>query len=204
MAIIPKTAFEDRITGAIHDPLGIVSGIFHNADGENEVCSAGFLVKITGNSDNEGYPGVKNEATYIMEAAAAADLVGTPIFACDTYNVNQLTDGVNVYKIGCKTLGLAVPAGEVADFCRIYFDGVHRYRFGVGNAKAALGENKFLTIADGQLVPAAAAPTANGTPYFEVVGSGNFTEGNRASFEFIDVVARTAVGSAAGSVNTGT
>lgn len=199
MSVIAKTAFEDRITGAIHDPLGIVAGIFHNADDEAEACSAGFLVKIVGNADNEGYSGVKCEGTYIMQAVAAADLVGTPIFACDTHNVNQLTDGKNVYKVGCKTLGLAVPAGEVTDFVHVIFDGIHRYRFGVGNANAALSTNKFLTIADGLLKPAAAAPTANGTPYFEVVGTGAFTEGNRASFEYIDVVARTAVASVAAS-----
>ena len=61
--------------------------------------------------------------------------------------------------------------------------------FGEGNANAAVGENKFFTIAGGLLVPTAAAPTKAGTVYFALRGTGNFTEGTRGSFGYIDVVA---------------
>ena len=43
------------------------------------------------------------------------------------------------------------------------------------------------TIANGLLVPAAAAPTATGAIYFKLKGTGNFTEGAGQSFVYYDV-----------------
>ena len=43
---------------------------------------------------------------------------------------------------------------------------------------------------NGLLVPAAAAPTAAGSIYFELRGTGNFTEGTTSSFQYVDVVAK--------------
>ena len=70
------------------------------------------------------------------------------------------------------------------------FDGLHIYRFGEGNLRAAISTNKFFTIANGLLVPAASAPTADGTPYFELIGTGSFTEGAMSAFTYYDVVAK--------------
>lgn len=49
-------------------------------------------------------------------------------------------------------------------FTKIKFIEGGHYRFGIGNATTTLGSNKFLTVQDGQLLPAAAKPTTNGTP----------------------------------------
>lgn len=198
MAFIQNTAFEARVANGEFNTLENVTGLFQTSS-ENDICSAGFLVKQNGLMPNEGYTGVNNENSWLMTAAEATDLVDTPIFACNPYNVQELTDGSGaVFKIGAGTLGLAVPAGEPATFTHIIFDGMHHYRFGIGNLSTAISSNQYFTIANGLLVPAAAAPTANGAPYFKLLGTGNFTEGNRNSFTYYDVVAMTAIGTVGG------
>ena len=99
----------------------------------------------------------------------------------------------NVWAVGYSTLGLPIPEGRDGTFTRIDFNGENVYRFGVGNLSAALGSNTYFTIANGLLTPAASAPTANGAIYFELRGTGNFTEGTRNSFGYVDVVAKTVV-----------
>ncbi|MBR2582201.1 MAG: hypothetical protein IKD61_02275, partial [Oscillospiraceae bacterium] len=113
------------------------------------------------------------------------------IFACDTYDT-QLLSGKRAglaYFVGTETLGLGAPAGRYCNFTRINFDNESVYRFGVGNLSAALSTNTFFTIANGLLVPAAAAPTDAGSIYFELRGTGNFVEGTQQSFGYVDVVA---------------
>ena len=61
----------------------------------------------------------------------------------------------------------------------------------MGNVNGTLGSNKFFTIANGLLVPAAAAPTDNGAIYFTLAGQGNFTEGATQSFGYVDVIGYT-------------
>lgn len=191
MAFIKNTAFEARVANGEFNTLENITGLFQTSS-ENDICSAGFLVKQNGLMPNEGYTGLNNENSYLMTAALATDLVDTPIFACNTYNVQELTDGSGaVFKVGAGTLGLAVPAGEPATFTHIIFDGMHHYRFGIGNLSTTISSNQYFTIANGLLVPAAAAPTTTGTPYFQLLGTGNFVEGNRNSFTYYDVVAKT-------------
>lgn len=191
MAYIEKTAFEARVTNGPYNALENITGVFHNGSQVTEICSAGFLVKRTTQVPNEGYTGINNDNTWYMEAAAATDLMPTAIFACDPYQVNEVQGGNgNVYKVGANTLGLALPAGAFGTFRNIVFDGLHIYRFGEGNLSAAISTNKFFTIANGLLVPAASAPTADGTPYFELIGTGSFTEGAMSAFTYYDVVAK--------------
>lgn len=191
MAFIQNTAFEARVANGEFNTLENITGLFQTSS-ENDICSAGFLVKQNGLMPNEGYTGLNNENSYLMTAALNTDLVDTPIFACNTYNVQELTDGSGaVFKVGAGTLGLAVPAGEPATFTHIIFDGMHHYRFGIGNLSTAISSNQYFTIANGLLVPAAAAPTTTGAPYFQLLGTGNFVEGNRNSFTYYDVVAKT-------------
>lgn len=117
---------------------------------------------------------------------------GDGIYACNPYDVNMVQDPVtgNIYKVGANTLGLPEPAGYPVTFTKIVFTGDKIYRFGIGNVSAALGTNKFFTIANGLLVPAAAAPTDVGTPYFKLLPTGGvFTEGAQSAFEFVDVLA---------------
>lgn len=198
MAYIENTAFQPLVTNHEFDSTLNITGLF-TTDGTAEntdACAAGFLCTKSAQLQNEGYPtGVNNVNTWTMIAATDSDLVGTPIFACNTFNVNEVADQTNgaVYKVGANTLGLAVPAGERSTFTKIVFDGNNIYRFGIGNMSADVGSNTFFTIADGLLVPASAAPTANGTPYFQLAGTGSFTYGAYNGFTYYDVIACTVV-----------
>lgn len=208
MAYIKDTAFETRISNHEFDSVANITGYFRNGSDEAEICSAGFLCTRKELTGSEGYVSVgptdaqitkKNSNTWTMKAAVAADTAQAGIYACNTHDVNMITDPVTgaVYKVGTNTLGLPAPADYPVTFTRIRFDNDHVYRFGIGNASKAVGNNKFFTIADGLLVPAASAPTKAGAAYFELVDTGKFTAGAQAAFDYIDVRACTAVGASA-------
>lgn len=188
MAYIDKTAFEPRITNNRFEDLCNVTGMYQES-GANADCSAGLLVKRNGQLPCEGFAGIYNENAWYMNAAVAEDNADTVIYACNTYDTQLLSNRGNDYFVGYQTLGLGTPAGRYGTFTRIDFDGESVYRFGEGNFNAAIGDNKFFTIADGLLAPAAAAPTAAGSIYFELRGTGNFIEGTTNSFGYVDVVA---------------
>lgn len=202
MAYIEKTAFWPRVTNRVFDETLNITGKFQNGDKADETCSAGFLCVKDELMDCEGYVGVgptgstvtiKNSNSWNMKATGAAvKSEGDGIYACNPYDVNMVQDPAtgNLYKVGANTLGLPAPKGYPVTFTRIVFDGNKIYRFGIGNLSTALGANKFLTIANGLLVPATAAPTDVGTPYFNVLPTGGtFTEGAQSAFEFVDVLA---------------
>lgn len=200
MAYIKNTAFWPRVTNRVFDETLNITGKFQNA-GADEQCSAGFLCVKDALMPCEGYENlgadadttILNSNSWLMKAAAG-DITseGTGLYACNPYDVNMVQDPAtgNMYKVGANTLGLPEPAGYPVTFTRIKFDGDKIYRFGEGNVSGSIGANKFLTIKDGLLVPAAAAPTAAGTPYFQLLSAdGKFTEGAQASFGYIDVLA---------------
>lgn len=192
MAYIANTAFEVRVSNHEFDSVANITGKFLNGSDEPEICSAGFLCKRVALIDNEGYPaGTKNGNTWTMQAGAATDI----LYAANPHNVNEITDPIsgNVYKVNRETLGLPIPAGVEDTFTLIRADGTHIYRFGVGNLTTALGANGYLTCGTstnaGKLVPAAAAPEAGSGIYFQVLGSGNFTQGAYAGFGYVDALA---------------
>lgn len=199
MGFIEKTAFEARVSNNRKNDLCNITG-HYQASGADADCSAGLLCVRKEQLPCAGFTGVLNENAWYMEAATAAANAGDVIYACNTYDTQLLAGRHgNAYYVGTETLGLGIPAGREGTFTKIVFDGDRTYRFGVGNANAELGTNKFLTIENGLLKPVAAAPTANGALYFKVKGTGNFTEGTTASFGYIDVephvvVAAIAVG----------
>lgn len=192
MAYIAKTAFEVKVSNHEFDSTSNITGVFYNSTPAEEICSAGFLCVKSDQLPNEGYTGVNNNNSWKMKAAGASDLANTAIYACNTFDVNEVQDPVNgnIYKVGANTLGLPAPAGRRVTYTRIKFAENGHYRFGIGNLSTTLGSNKYFTIANGLLVPAAAAPTTNGVPYFALLGTGNFTEGAYNSFEYVDVEAR--------------
>lgn len=186
MAYIANTAFEVRVSNHEFDSAANITGVFHNGSDAAEIVSAGFLCKRDAQTQNEGYPaGTLNTNTWVMKAGAATDI----LFAANPHNVNEITDPMtgNTYKVGANTLGLPIPAGVRDTYTFINPDGTHIYRFGVGNLTAALGSNGYLTVANGLLTPAAAA--AESGIYFQVIGSGNFTEGAYAGFGYVDALA---------------
>lgn len=184
MSYIANTAFEARITNGRTDDLANITGMYRASSAAAD-CSAGLLCVRTTQLPCEGFTGVLNENAWYMEAAASTATKN--IFACNPYDTPLAEVKGNLYEIGHETLGLGVPAGRYGTFTRINFDGESVYRFGVGNLSAALGNNTFLTIADGLLAPAAAAPESG--VYFEVRGTGNFVEGSSDSYGYVDAVA---------------
>lgn len=187
MAYIEKTAFEPRITNNEFNELCNITGRYQVSDADAD-CSAGLLVVRGEQLPCAGFKGVKNENAFYMNAAGAAANADTGVYACNTYEWPMLGGrNGNNYAVGTATLGLGVPAGRDGTFTEIVFDGKHAYRFGEGNLSAAIGANTIFTIANGLLVPAAAAPTATGAIYFKLKGTGNFTEGAGQSFVYYDV-----------------
>lgn len=184
MAYIEKTAFQARITNNVHEDLANIAGLYQ-ASNANADCSAGLLCVRGAQTPCEGFANVLNENTFYMTASVEG--AESVIYACDTHEAQLLSGKAGAYFIGTETLGLGVPAGREGNFCRIDFDGQSVYRFGEGNLTAALGNNGYLVIANGLLTPAAAAPASG--KYFEVRGSGQFTEGTTASFGYVDACA---------------
>lgn len=191
MAFIEKTAFEPRITNNEFNELCNITGKYQ-ASSANADCSAGLLCVRNGKLPCEGFTGVYNENAWYMNAAGATATADDVIYACNTYETQMLAGkGANRYFIGRETLGLGVPAGRYGTFTVIKFDGQHVYRFGEGNLSTAISTNTFFTIANGLLVPAAAAPTDTGAVYFKLMGTGKFTEGTTETFGYVDVQACT-------------
>ena len=189
MSYIAKTAFEARITNNEFNELCNITGRYQASSADAD-CSAGLLCVRGEQLPCAGFTGIKNENAWYMNAAGAAANVDTPVYAANTYEVQHLA-GKNgqLYAIGTETLGLGIPAGRDGTFTKIVFDDEHVYRFGEGNLSTAIGENTFFTIANGLLVPVAAAPTKAGSIYFKLRGSGKFTEGTTASFGYYDLAA---------------
>lgn len=187
MSYIAKTAFEARIPNNEFNELCNITGRYQASSADAD-CSAGLLCVKAEQLPCAGFTGIKNENAWYMNAAGAAANVDTPVYAANTYEVQHLA-GKNgqLYAIGTETLGLGIPAGRDGTFTKIVFDNEHVYRFGEGNLSTAIGENTFFTIANGLLVPAAAAPTKAGSIYFKLRGSGKFTEGTTASFGYYDL-----------------
>ena len=189
MAFIEKTAFEARITNNDRENLSHIAGVYQAGEA-NADCSAGLLCVRKGQIPCEGFTGVYNENTWYMKAATAADKADSVIYACDTYDVQLLPGkGGKLYAVGAETLGLGVPAGRYGNFTRIDFDGQSVYRFGEGNVTHSAESDKYFTINSGVLTSTTTKPVTDGALYFELRGTGKFTEGAGQSFGYYDLVA---------------
>ena len=189
MALSEKTAFEARITNNDRENLSHIAGVYQAGEA-NADCSAGLLCVRKGQIPCEGFTGVYNENTWYMEAATTADNAESVIYACDTYDVQLLPGkGGKLYAVGAETLGLGVPAGRYGNFTRIDFDGQSVYRFGEGNVTLNTESDKYFTIDSGVLTSTATKPVTDGALYFELRGTGKFTEGAGQSFGYYDLVA---------------
>lgn len=186
MSAIKDSAFELRVSNHMFDTTKNITGKFQEGSPTADaVCAAGFVVVPGDELPNEGYTGIENENAYLM--AAAGDATAEALYACNTFNVQELADNFgNVYKVGTNTLGLAAPAGQRCTYTRL--DEGDIFRLGVGNFTTAISTNGFATLGAttnaGKWVPAASAPTATGTWYLEIKGTGNFTQGAYNSFGY--------------------
>lgn len=185
MAYTASTAFEARITNNEWDNLCNITGKYYVSTTATD-CSAGTLCVRDSKLPCEGFSGVYNENAYKMVQATDSDNVDSVIYACNTYDSQLIPGKAGLYHIGHATLGLGVPAGRYGTFTKIVFNGENVYRFGVGNTDDS-GAGDYYTIDDGALKVAVSAPATAGAIYFEVVGTGKFTEGTSVSFGYVDV-----------------
>lgn len=180
-----NTAFEARITNNEWDNLCNITGKYYVSTTATE-CPAGTLCVRDAKLPCEGFSGIYNENAYKMVAAANTVNIDDVIYACNTYDSKLVSDGVHAWHVGHETLGLSLPAGRYGTFTKVVFDGEHIYRFGVGNTDDD-GAGDYYSIKDGGLKAESAALSTAGSIYFEVVGTGNFVEGTRDSFGYVDV-----------------
>lgn len=193
MAFLSSTAFEARVTNNEFNGLCNITGKYQVASADAD-CSAGLLCVRGDLLPCEGFGStVFNENAFYMASAAGTELATEPIYACNMYEAQMATVKGNEYFIGTETLGLGIPAGRYGTFTQIIFDGVHKYRFGVGNLTNALSDNGYAVLAAGGMISATdSAPSDAGTPYFKVMGSGAFVEGTQNSFGYVDLEAHVA------------
>lgn len=183
MSYISETAFQIRRSNDRFDDLQHRTGLYGSFSGENFTpadCSAGLLCNI-----GDGIPAGGNYMTI------AAD--GTKkLYACDTTDVQRLTNGANTWAVGVETLGLGIPAGEKNAFTEIK-EG-ETYAFGPGNFSTLMTTpNKYATVTNGLLVGTSTLPTSGW--YFELdaeMGIDFFVEGNHNAFSRYNLVARYA------------
>lgn len=178
----PNTAFELRVSNHVWEKQKNITGLY-KPDETPVTCYAGQLVVQETQLPNEGYTGLNNENAWVM--GGPGDDLTQDIYACNTFNVNEIQDPVtgNIYKVGSNTLGLPIPAGQRGTYTRI--DEGDMMRFGIGNFTAAPTVGQYAVInAAGVLVPSAVIPTGINTLYFEVLSTGSFTQGAYASFAY--------------------
>lgn len=188
MAYVANTAFRPLVTNRANDETLNITGKFQ-ASSADAICSAGTICVKTTQLPNEGYTGVNNENAWVMNVATA--LANAPVYACNTYEVNEIADPVTGarYRVGANTLGLPAQAGQRVTFTRIAFGEGKIYRFGAGNFTTAPSTTKiYITVDDGFLEASDTAPSS-GDKYFKVVGSGTFTQGAYAGFGYYDLEA---------------
>lgn len=177
-----NTAFELRVSNHVWEKQKNITGFYKPGEAP-AACYAGQLVVQGIQLPNEGYIGLNNENAWIMGNPTGNDT--RDIYACNTFNVNEIQDPVtgNIYKVGSNTLGLPIPAGQRGTYTRI--DEGDMMRFGVGNFNGTPTVGQYATVNQkGALEPSASIPTGINTLYFEVLSTGSFTQGAYASFAY--------------------
>lgn len=183
MAFISNTAFQIRRSNDRYEDLQHRTGLYGSFSGSTFTpadCSAGFLCNI-----GDGIPAGGNYMT------VAAD--GTnKLYACNTTDVQRLSNGVNTWAVGVETLGLGIPAGEKNAFTEIR-EG-ETYAFGPGNFSTLVTTtDKYATVVNGLLVGSSTAPSAGDGWYFELdteMGIDVFVEGKYNAFARYNLVAK--------------
>lgn len=191
MAFIANTAFEVKVTNASRNNTQNVAGKFGTGTGADFAgadCSAGYLCIRNGLIPSEGYesvvnaggtPAILNGNTWYFNAAASGTVAGrtgdhTGIYACNSFDVNKVGSGNQIYNLGVNTLGLGTLAGERGTFTELIVG--EQYKFGAGNFSTAVTTQGYATIANGQLVPSASAGT-DGAVYVRILRTEPFNEG---------------------------
>ena len=201
--------FEVTVSNSTRNQIQNVPGKFGTGTGSGfagAVCPAGTLCVQNGLIPSEGYEAfnIVNGNTWYFNATTANQVVTgmngdhTGIYACNTYDVNKATDSNgNSWNLGANTLNLSVPANERGDFTELIVG--EQYTWGSANFSTAVSTNKFATIgANGQWVPASAAPSTGGQIYAAILRSKNINQGAQlADTGYVLKILRVAPGAAA-------
>lgn len=193
MSFTANCAFERRIPATEYIIHANIAGQYQ-VSGSDADCDAGQLCVRTSRVPVAGMPAalnIVNENTWYMEDATSSATANDVIYACDTHETQLLSNGGNSYYVGTETLGLGAPAGRLCNFQQVIFDGTRTYRFGEGNVTVNTEGDTYFTIDDGKLSSVTAAPATAGDIYFELAGTGTYTEGVYVGRGYYDVVAKT-------------
>ena len=106
MAYIANTAFEVRVSNHEFDSVANITGKYQNSTPADEICSAGFLCKRVSLIDNEGYSGIKNGNTWIMQAGEATDKEDVYLFHGDCLADAEKCAAIMKEKYGIKNVHL--------------------------------------------------------------------------------------------------
>lgn len=191
MASIANSAFEVSVSNSTRRETQNIPGYFGSGTGSNfagEICAAGFLCVRSELALSEGYEAQEllNGNTWRMVAASSGAVDGRPgdhtgIYAFNSYDTAMARQGANAWRLGAKTLGLELAAGERGDFTELIVG--EQYTWGAGNFSTAptdLETTIYATISNGRLVATDTAPT-DGSVYLRIWRSKNFTEGTRSA-----------------------
>lgn len=205
MAHINNAAFEVKVSNGVYNGLQNVAGKFGSfADTTftGAIVSPGFMCERHSLIKCEGYESltapIYNGNTWYMVLAAngSAGRVGdhTGIYASNTYDVNRIGSGDQIYNLGVNTLGLDVPANEIGDFTELMVG--EQYKFGSGNFASTPTVGQYVEIANGLWgASSGSAPTTKGEVYGIVRRSEPFTEGasNWGTGYIVEIARVTAV-----------
>lgn len=167
--------FEVKVSNISRNATQNVAGKYLDS-GDPAECKCGFLCIEDELLANEGYTGILNKNTWSFVTATTG--AAPHIYACNSYDVNKVTDGVNVYNVGKKTLGLALPANEYGTFTEI-IDG-ELYGFGADNfttLPSDMTTDIYVAIANGKLVASSTPPSAGDGLCFLIKDKYATTEG---------------------------
>lgn len=199
MAFIANTHFAVKVSNASRNNTQNVAGKFGAGTGTNFVaadCSAGTLCVQNGLIPSEGYesvvnaggtPAILNGNTWYFNAATSGTVGGrngdhTGIYACNSFDVNKVGSGNQMYNLGVNTLGLGTLAGERGTFTELIVG--EQYEFGAGNFSATPNNTQvYGKITNGKFIPYSAVPgdLAAGEVYIQILRTTTLTEGTSAA-----------------------
>lgn len=181
-----QAGFEVIVSNSKNNDTQTITGYAVDSDGDFDEAFAGGLYVQYSPTDNAGYAanGIKNINSPFMALATEGKVDGMPgdhtgIYACNTHDVNKLSDGGNiVINFPGKTLGLITPKGERADYIELIVG--EKYKFGQicfeADAEISVGDN--LLIENGIWRPLdAEEEIEGGTVYGKVEEIRDFNEG---------------------------
>lgn len=211
-----RCGFEVIVSNSKNNDTQNVTGIAINGDGDAEEAFAGGLYVQSEKTLNEGYTanGLHNLNTPYMQLAEGGAVEGKPgdhtgIYACNTYDVNKLSDGgLLIINFPGKTLGLITPAGERTDYTELIVG--EQYKFGEVNFANAdisgLADGDVVEIENGVFKKGSLDSVEAGYVYGKVHEFRAFTEGaNHGTMGVIVEICRKAGGgSGSGSYTTTT